>query len=62
MVGQKELKNVEYFKYLDSLITKDARCTHETKPRNVMEKATFNKKKAHLTNKLDLNLRKKLVK
>jgi len=39
------------------------RCTCEIKSRIVMAKAAFNKKKKNLfTSKLDLNLRKKLVK
>jgi hypothetical protein len=40
----------------------DARCTSEIKSRIVMAKAAFNKKNPLLTSKLDLNLRKKLVK
>jgi hypothetical protein len=40
----------------------DARCTREIKPRIAMAKAAFNKKKNLFTSKLDLNLRKKLVK
>jgi hypothetical protein len=44
------------------MITNDARCAREIKSRIVMAKAAFNKKKTLFTNKLDLNLRKKLVK
>jgi hypothetical protein len=45
------------------MITNDARCTREIKSRIAMAKAAFNKKKAFfVTSKLDLNLRKKLVK
>jgi hypothetical protein len=45
------------------MITNDARCTREIKSRIAMAKAAFNKKKKNLfTSKLDLNLRKKLVK
>jgi hypothetical protein len=40
----------------------DGRCTRENKSRIVMAKAAFNKKKTLFTSKLDLNLRKKLVK
>jgi hypothetical protein len=54
--------NVEYFNYLGSMITSDARCTREIKSRISMAKAAFNKKKNLFTNKLELNLRKKLVK
>jgi hypothetical protein len=62
MIDQKQLKNVEYFSYLGSMITNDARCTREIKSRISMAKAAFNKKKNLFTSKLDLNLRKKLVK
>jgi hypothetical protein len=44
------------------MITSDARCTHEIKSRIAMAKAEFNKKKTLFTSKLDLNLRKKLIK
>jgi hypothetical protein len=44
------------------MITNDARCTCETKSRIVIAKAAFNRKKPVFASKLDLNLRKKLVK
>jgi hypothetical protein len=44
------------------MITKDARCTREIKSRIAMAKAPVNKKKTLFTRKLDLHLRKKLVK
>jgi len=47
---------------LGSILTNDGRCTREIKSRIAMAKAAFNKKKNNLTSKLDLNLRKKLVK
>jgi hypothetical protein len=56
MVDQKQLENVEYFNYLGSMITKDAKCTCEIKSRIAMAKAAFNKKKTLFTSKLDLNL------
>jgi hypothetical protein len=62
MINQKQLENVEYFNYLGSMITNDARCTTEIKSRFTMAKAAFNKKKNLFTSKLYLNLRKKLVK
>jgi hypothetical protein len=52
---------VEYFNYLGSLLTSDARCTREIKFRTATAKAAF-KKKTLFTSKLDLNLRRKLVK
>ena len=61
IIDQKQLENVEYLKYLGSMLTNDGRCTCEIKSRIVMAKAAFNKKTL-FTNKLDLNLRKKLVK
>jgi hypothetical protein len=42
---KKKLDNVKYFNYLGSMITQDARCTHEIKSRIAMAKAAFNKKK-----------------
>jgi hypothetical protein len=62
MIDKKQLENVEYFNYLGSMITNDARCTREIIYRIAMAKEAFNKKKNIFTSKLDLNLRKKLVK
>ena len=62
MIDQKQLKNVECFKYLGSMLTNDGRCTCEIKSRIAMAKAAFNKKKTLFISTLDLNLRKKLVK
>jgi hypothetical protein len=62
MVDQKQLEDVGYLSYLGSMITNDVRCTREIKSSIVMAKAAFNKKKNLFTSKLDLNLRKKLVK
>jgi hypothetical protein len=62
MVAQKQLKNVEYFKCLGSMTTNDERRTRKIKSRIAVAKATFNKRKALFTSKLDLNLTKKLVK
>jgi hypothetical protein len=53
---------VEYFNYFGSTLPNDARCTREIKSRIAMAKAAFNKKKNLFTSRLDLNLRKKLVK
>ena len=62
MIDQKQLENVECFKYFGSILTNDGRCTRETKSRIAMVKAAFNRKKSLFTSKSDLNLRKKLVK
>ena len=61
MVGQKQLKNVESFKCLGSILTNDGRYTCEIKCRFAMAKASFNKKKTLFTSTLDLEMRKKLV-
>jgi hypothetical protein len=58
----KQLQNVESFKYLGSILTHDGRCTCEIKSRIAMAKAAFNKKWALFTSKMDLEMRKKLVK
>jgi len=64
MIDQKQLQNVESFKYLGSMLTNDGRCirTCEIKCRVAMTKAAVNKKRVLLTNTLDLKLRKKIVK
>ena len=61
-LDQKQLENVKCFKYLGSMLTEKGRCTCEMKSRIVMANAAFNKKKNLFNSKLDLNLRKKLVK
>jgi hypothetical protein len=43
MIDQKQLENVESFKYLGSMLTNDGRCTCEIKSRIAMAKAAFNK-------------------
>jgi len=58
MIDQKQLENVESFRYLGSILTNDGRYTCEIKCRI----AAFNKRRALLTSTLDLELRKKLVK
>jgi hypothetical protein len=61
-IDKKLVENVEEFNYLGSMITNDARCTQEIKASIAMAKAAFNKKKTLFTSKLDLELRKKLLK
>jgi hypothetical protein len=56
------MENVEYFKYLGSMLTNGGRCTCESKSRTVMAKAAFNEKRALFTGNMDLELREKLVK
>ena len=62
MIDQKQLENVECFKYLGSMLTNDGRCTCEIKSRIAMAKAAFSKKKTLFASKVDLNLRTKLIK
>jgi hypothetical protein len=62
MVDQKRLENLESFKYLVSMLTNDVRCTCEIKSKIAMAEGAVNKKRALLTSKVDLELRKKLVK
>jgi len=62
MIEQKQLQNVEPFKYLGSMLTNDGRCTCEIKCRIAMAKGTFNKKRALFTSMLDIKLKKKFVK
>jgi len=62
MMDQKQVENVESFKYLCSILKNDGRCTCEIKCRIAMAKAAFNKKRTLFTSTLYLELRKKLVK
>jgi len=62
IMDQKQLENVESFKYLGGILTNDGRCTCEITCRIAMAKAAFNKKRTPFTSTLDLELRKKLVK
>jgi len=62
MKDQKQIENVESFKYLGSILTNDGRCTCEIKCRIAMAKAAFNKKRVLFTSTLALELRKKLLK
>jgi len=62
MIDQKQLQNVEFFKYLGSILTNDGRCTCEIKCRIAMTKTAFNKTRVLFTGTLDLKLRKKPVK
>jgi hypothetical protein len=51
MTDQNQPESVKYFNYLGSMITNDARYTHEMKSRIVMAKAAFNKKKSLFSTK-----------
>jgi hypothetical protein len=62
MIDQKQLQNVESFRFLGSMFTSDERCACETKSWIVMAKDAFNKKRVYFTRKMDLELSKKVVK
>jgi hypothetical protein len=55
MIYQKQLENVECFKHLGSILTKDGRCTCEIKCRIATAKAAFNKKRTLVTSALEWN-------
>jgi hypothetical protein len=61
VTDQKQREDVEYFNYLGSMVTNNARRTREIKCRTDMAQAAFNRKKTIFNSKLDLNLRKKPV-
>jgi len=48
MIGQKQLANVEYFNYLDSMITKGARCKHKIKSRIAIAKQLATRRRLFL--------------
>jgi ribosomal protein L37AE/L43A len=52
VLDQTQLKGVEYFNSLGSMITNDARCIWVTKCGIAVAKAAFNRKKASCSNKL----------
>ena len=41
-VNNRELKEVDHFKYLASVLTRDGYCTREIKMKNVIGKEAFN--------------------
>jgi len=53
MIDQKQLENVECFKYLGSVLTNYVRCTCEIKSKISMTKSAFSKKKTLFTSVLD---------
>jgi hypothetical protein len=55
MINQRQLENVETFKYLGSILTNDGRCICEIKCKIDMAKAAFNKKRTLFTSTLDWN-------
>jgi hypothetical protein len=62
MIDQKQLENVESFKYLGSILTNDEICTCEIKCRIATAKAAFRNKRNLFTSTLHIELRKNPVK
>jgi hypothetical protein len=62
MIDQKQVENVESFKYLGSMLKNYGQCTCEIKSRIALAKGALNKKRAVFTSKIELELRRKLVK
>ena len=60
-VNNRELKEVDHFKYLGSVLTRDGYCTREIKMRIAIAKEAFNRKMSLLTRKLNNELEKKLI-
>jgi hypothetical protein len=56
------MTQINWDKYLGSMLTNDGRYTCENKSRIAMASAVFNKNKTLFTNTTYLNLRKELVK
>jgi len=53
MIDQKQLENLESFKYLGSILANDGRCTCEIKCSIAIAKAVFIKKRTFFTSILD---------
>jgi hypothetical protein len=60
-VNNRELKEVDHFKYLRIVLTRDGYCTREIKMRIAISKEAFNRKMSLLICKLNIELKKKLV-
>ena len=60
-VINRELKEVDDFKYLGSVLIRDDNCTKEIKMRIIIAKEEFNWKISLLKSKLNIELRRKLV-
>ena len=60
-VNNRELKEVDHFKFIGSVLTRDGYCTREIKMRISIAREAFNRKMSLLTSKLNIELKKKLV-
>lgn len=61
VVRNQVLKNLDQFKYLESLLTKNTYCTKETRSQIAMAKPAITKKRSLMTRNLSLDLQKKLL-
>ena len=62
MIEGKKLEQIKQYKYLGSIIEEEGRCNKEIRARIGMGKSVFNKKKTTFCSKMDIGLRKRLVK
>jgi hypothetical protein len=62
MLDEKQLENVEFFRYLGSTLTNDGKCTCKIKSRIDMAKAAFTKTRVFFTSKMNFELMKKPAK
>ena len=60
-VNNRELKEIDHFKYLGGVLTRGDYCTKEIKMRITISKEAFNRKKSLLRSKINIELKKKLV-
>ena len=60
-LGNKELEEVEHFECPRSVLTRDGYCTKEIKMRSASNKEEHNRKISPLTNKLNSEFTKKMV-
>ena len=60
-VNNRELKEVDHFKYLGSVLTRHGYCTREIKMKIAIAKEAIDRKISFLIRRLNIELRKKLV-
>jgi len=61
-IDAREVEQVQQFKYRGSIITEDGHCEKDLNSRNAMRKNAFTTKKTLLTSRMDVELRKRIVK
>ena len=60
-INNRELKEVDHFRYLGSVLTRDDYCRREIKMRITIAKEAFNTKISLVTSKINIELNKKLA-